>query len=389
MTGCFLILSVSSCLEQFDASFEDFESALVIEATITDELKQQQIFLTRTYKFEDNGPVGEASADVSVKDSQGKSYVFEEEGNGLYRSSVAFSAEQGVGYQLFVNTKDGVSYSSEVVKLTSDTSTSQISAKRITNGNGVDGIAILVDSYDPTGTSRNYRYEYEETFKVIAPNWNSNSLEPVPGEGCEVVKVPNQTAKRVCYPTVRSSKIILTSTKNLTEDRVSGFLVRFINGNDYILSHRYSILVRQYVQSGEAFTFFKTLNEISSSESLFSQIQHGFLEGNVFSITDKNIRTLGFFEVAVVDEERFFLNYEDFYPNEPLPPYIEDCNFSAPPIASQRGCILKHILEGGTALYVGDNASQEGTEGPYLIAPRVCGDCSELGSSEVPVFWYD
>ena len=60
-------------------------------------------------------------------------------------------------------------------------------------------------------------------------------------------------------------------------------MVRFINRNNYIISHRYSILVRQFVQSNEAFTFYETLNDLSRNESLFSETQPGFLAGNVSS----------------------------------------------------------------------------------------------------------
>lgn len=385
----FWMFSVISCIEPFEATFLDFESALVIEATITNELKQQRVFLSRTYEFEEEGPLAESNANVTVTDSQGNTYTFSDIGNGTYLSTTAFAAQQGLDYQLSITTEDGRNYGSETARLTAETTIDEVRAERITNDFGEDGMAIFVDSFDSTGNSLNYRYEYEETFRVIAPDWNQTSLIGDPQGGCNVLEVPNRTDERICYPTLFSNKIVLTSTKDLAEDRVNNFMVRFINRDNYSISHRYSILVRQYVLSNEAYTFFETLDEITGSENLFSQIQTGFLQGNVFSMEGRNENVLGYFDVATVDEQRIFFNYEDFYPGEPLPPYIENCRPGTPVIQNLGGCVLRPILESGTAVFVGDNISPGDGEGPYLIAPRVCGDCSVLGTAEVPEFWTD
>ncbi len=387
---CVSAMALYSCIEPFETSFVDFESALVIDGTITNELKQQEVFLSRTYKFEDDGPTAESTADVSVSDGEGNTYTFQHIANGLYRSEQAFAAQSGRNYELSVTTQDGRNYGSDPTQLTATTSIDEISVERITDDQGQDGVAILVDSFDPTGNAKNYRYEFIETYRVISPTWNPISLRPAPEPGCEVIKVPNTTDEQICYPTSFSNNIILTSTEDLEEDRVSNFMVRFINRNNYIMSHRYSILVRQLVQSNEAYAFFETLNELSGSESLFSETQPGFLQGNVFSKEDSNERVLGFFDVASVSEKRIFFNYDDLYPGEPLPPYLDPCRPSSPPLINMGGrCVLRPLIENGAGIYFADNGEQGDNEGPYLVVPRVCGDCKELGPTEVPDFWIE
>ncbi|WP_222984301.1 DUF4249 domain-containing protein [Flagellimonas meishanensis] len=377
------------CIEPFDATFVDFESALVIDASITNETKQQQIILTRTFEFEADGPIPESNADVRIIDSAGNIYTFEEENNGIYRSTEVFAAQPGVDYELSITTSNGRNYGSDTARLTTATTIDGLSAERVITDIGNDGMAILVDSFDPSGTSKNYRYEYEETYRVIAPTWTPISLVGNPEGGCDVIKVPNSTDEEICYPTVGSTDIILTSTEDLEEDRVSKFRVHFISRDNFIISHRYSILVRQFVLSNEAFTFFETLRELSSSESLFSQIQPGLLQGNVFSRENRDENVLGYFDVSSVTEERLFFNYDDFYPGEDLPPYVEPCNGSTPVIENEGGCVLRPILESGAGIYAADNALASVNEGPYLIVPRICGDCSVLGTSEIPEFWIE
>ena len=221
----FLLLALSfyGCIEPFEVTFEDFQSALVIDATITNEAKQQQIFISRSYEFEADGPIPEINADVRINDSAGNSFVFVDQGNGEYLSSQVFAAQPGIAYELSVTTSNGRNYGSDLVELSAATSIDQLSAERITTDLGEDGMAILVDSFDPTGNAQNYRYEYEETYQVIAPTWSPVSLIGNPEGGCDVLKIANTTDEEICYPTAKSTAIILTSTVDLDEDRVNRF----------------------------------------------------------------------------------------------------------------------------------------------------------------------
>lgn len=393
LTYCAFVLGgllFTTCVEEFEPETIIFESALVVEATITDEMKTQEIFLSRTYAFEDDGPEAETNANVRVTDDQGASYSFAESQPGVYRSVGEFKANTGRSYTLSITTSDNRTYSSTSTELPAATSLDRIYAERIVDSNGVDGIAIYADSFDPTGSSNNYRYTYEETFRIIAPRWTPDDLvgnDAVNVGPCAVMVVPRETEQQTCYRTDKSTDIIQIQTDNFDEDRISRFLVRFVSNQDYIISHRYTILVRQLIQSDESFAFYETLNDFSGSESLFSSTQPGFLNGNVTSDTNEGEKVLGYFEVATVDEKRIFFNYEDFYPGEPLPPYVNDCMVSAPLIANMGGCVLRVQVEANIVRYFDLNPDPPQNEGPYLVVPRVCGDCTEIGEVEVPEFW--
>ncbi len=386
-----IILVTSNCVEPFEPKTTIFESVLVIEATITNEPKRQEIFLGRTYRFESEGPAPEPNANVKIVDNMGNEFVFQETVAGTYVSTVVFEAEADNEYRLLVTTGNGRSYVSEKRRLPTVAQIDNLYAERITHDDGIDGIAIYVDSFDPSGGSRNYRYEYEETYKIIAPKWVSQDLVvTVPGPGippCAVEVVPRENEERICYATDNSNSIILEDTNGLEEDRVSRLLVRFINRDNYIISHRYSILVRQLVQSNSASAFFETLDEFSNAQSLFSETQPGFLSANVFSEDGTDEKVLGYFDVATVSERRIFFDYDDFFPGEPLPSYIVPCLESAPPLRSLGGaCVLSAMVENDLVRYIGDNGTDPG-EGPHVVVSRICGDCTVLGTNEVPEFW--
>ena len=380
-----------ACVETFEPETITFESAIVIEATITNEMKQHEVKLSRTYDFDAEGPQPVSGASVLVADDQGSEYLFEESLPGTYISQDGFAAAQGRSYSLKVEA-NGRSYASEPTALTPTAQIDALYAERYTYDDGLEGVAIRVDASSAMGKARNYRYTFEETYKIIPPYWAPRVLvgdpNPEPAFRCSVLTEDRFDQGKVCYATDPSRNIVLTNTNDLAEDEVKGFIVRFISRDNYIISHRYSILVKQLVQADAAYSFFEVLESFSGSESLFSETQPGFLEGNVFAEGGEEERVLGYFDVASVTAQRLFFNYDDLFPGEPLPPYAEPCRTSTPVLVGDTGeCVLRPLVENDLVRFYAENIEPPFGQGPYLTVSKVCGDCTALGSEEVPDFW--
>ena len=387
-----IVLSVvmHSCIETFeDFKTETFESALVIEATITNELKKQEILLSRTFALEEDGPSPESNAEVKVIDDLQNEYIFQEADSGRYVSTIAFNAEPNRIYKLSIKTADGRSYTSDQTQLTQATQIDNLYAVREFNQDGIEGVSILVDSFDPAGNSKFYRYEYEETYKIVAPKYVPFEIVFHEGSRVNFDRVIRVEQEKICYNTVVSNSIILTSTTNLTEDRVSQFPVRFLSRENYIISHRYSILVKQFVQSREAFVYYEALQKFSQLENLFSENQPGFFNGNVFSENNRDEKVIGFFDVSSVNLRRMYFNYSDFFPNEDSLPFAINCGFVAPELISFGGNtpLFDHIRSGFQ--YFSVNEGDRYGLGPFLLVQRECGDCTALGKTEIPDFWIE
>jgi len=384
---------INGCVEPFEFNQETFESALVIEATISNELKTQEITLSRTFESDEEGPNPESGATVRIVDDTQGQFLFIENEAGIYVSTSPFSAQADKNYQLLITTNNGRSYSSTQTVLTQNTQIDELYAVRETNDDDINGMSIYVDSFDPTGNSKYYRYEYEETYKIVAPHWRSFKLIVVNDifPDCEVALIVREQPERVCYNTVESINLNLTTTNGLFEDRVSQFLVRFLSSDDYIITTRYSILVKQYVISREAYVYFEALNAFSGQGSLFSQIQPGFLSGNIFSDNNPDEKVIGFFDVSTVSSKRLYFNYEDFYPLEAPPPFIVNCIPFAPTLFNATGTAcgeLINSLNSNRIVYVDENENPSiSFPGPYLMVLRECGECTALGSIIVPDFW--
>jgi hypothetical protein len=313
----FILLTVStvSCVEPYALQTNTFEEALVVEATITNEFKKQEVKISKTYRFEENGPTFEADATVFITDNNGNQYEFEEQ-SGKYVSTTEFQAIPGREYQLNITTSNGKTYNSKSEALTTLNQIESVNATTATI-DGVTGVQITVNSFDPTAASKYYRYEYEETSKVTAPKWKPfKAVVMPPNEEINhpfIELVPRETEARVCYSLAKSNTLLLTSTNLQSEDRVTDFPVRFISNQDYTIAERYSILVKQYVQNLESYTFYKTLSEISGSGSILSQNQPGFFYGNLRCVENPSEKVIGFFDVASVSTKRIFFNYHDLF----------------------------------------------------------------------------
>lgn len=369
---------INSCIEPFEPKTPVFENDLVIEATITNEFKQHEIILSRTSRLEDLGLniIAEKNADVRIIDENQNEIQFQENSPGHYISTVEFSALANISYELQITTQDGKNYASKPAKSPELAAIFELKADRIIDSNGDEGIEINV-SYDPNEGSKYYRYEYEETYKIKAPKWVDSFLIFTASD--IIIQPKIGLTGLYCYNTDVSKNTIINSTVETNNIETVLFPVRFINRNNYIISHRYSILVKQYVISKEAHQYLETVRSLEDQEDIFSPTQPGFFKGNVFSLDNFNEKVLGYFDITSVTTERIYFNYADLFPDEPLPPYLEDCNPIVPfPVN------LKDTINSGLVTYFSTDAF-----GNHSVVDRVCGDCTVIGNSTPPEFWIE
>ncbi|MFH7016609.1 DUF4249 domain-containing protein [Flavobacterium sp. FlaQc-47] len=397
-----ILVSVLGCTTPYSYQTNAYEDVIVIEATITNESKNQEVKISRSYKLEENKSKFETEAVVYVTDDLGNKYEFDESDES-YKSVNTFQANTDRQYQLHVLTKDGRSYVSSTETLPQQTQIESLNATAITK-NGQLGVEITVNSTDPTNKSKYYRYEYEETYKVVAPKWfNEKAVVQLFAPGSspkgKVNFVPRTEEARICYLSQKSSELLLTSTNDLSEDKVINFPVRFLSSTDPIIRNRYSILVKQYVQSLAANTFYTTLKELSNTGSLLSQTQPGFFYGNIQSVDNPGEKVIGYFGVSSYSEKRLFFNFTDLLPGQPSPEYQYDCPVSIPESEIKdylfkycfskvnpdcQGDLILDLLQTGLKSYFP-------TEDPtgYLLYPIECGDCTSFSSNIKPSFWID
>lgn len=380
-----LIFSIVSCTEPYALQSSTYESALVVEAVLTNEAKQHEVKLTRTFRLDENENENETGAIVKIYGDDGSVYDFVES-NGTYKSTITFQAIADVNYRLDIETSNGNNYVSNLETLTTATPLDSITATPVIS-NGVSGVEIAAFSFDPLNTSKYYRYTYEETYKVIVPRWSPNKLTFEDDNTVEI-SLRDDPETRTCYSTNTSNDIIITSTNELLEDRITNFPIRFIPQDDYSIANRYSILVTQYVESFDSYNFYRILKSFSNSGNVLSQIQPGFIYGNIQCTNNPNEKVIGIFNVASVSSKRIFFNYDDIFPGQLFPDYIDVCDIKefdsscfGPSCAANGFFALKSGYQSGKLVYY----QNEGVI--FKMVKPVCGDCTSFSSNVIPTFW--
>lgn len=390
---CFL-LTLYNCRDPFDAETNDFESILVIEATITNELIKQEILLSRTYVLEEEETTLENNATVWIEDDQNNTYTFSQNIDGNYLSDVVFQAVPDNNYTLYVTTQDGKNYQSSSNNLTPISQINSLYPEYISENQEVH---VLVDSNNDNDATY-FRYEYEETYKVIPPYYYRNDLiltNYVEGSDgysyYDRAVVLREQEEETCYSSNTSIGIIQTSTSELQNNNISRFAVRKLDKENSVLRDRYSILVKQYVQNLEAYTFYKIIDELGAVQSILSANQPGYVAGNIRNTLDIDEKILGYFEVSSVSEKRIYFNHQDV--GIDLPPWFYFCDlliydFDKYPGSENYEGLNERKLLYNTVQFL-DYKLVSFFNTYYTVVNPQCSDCTSFSSNIVPDFWED
>lgn len=405
-----ILFSMSGCIDGFEIETQGFEGVLVVDARLTDEVKQHQVLLSRARPFEQDTISPLQDAKVSIIENSGITYMFEEVSPGHYVSSSVFSGKPGNTYQLKIITSEGASFSSTTEIMPEKIPFADLEFKRKTNGFGEDGLAVVLKNKSLGNRPRYFRYDYEENYEIRAPNWDPFKFVVVDSIACDGdayevgIEAKNSVKGRVCYGKRTSTRIILAATDNLQNNEIDELEVQFVARENYILTHRYSIQVNQYTQSADAHSYYQSLEAFSATESVFSETQPGFLASNLMSETGGEQNVIGYFETAPVSSQRIFVNYEDLFSGEDPPDYPSICSILGNPslIAPSYHCSngafgvcdgncqspLIDQIQAKTLVFAGEKEPFD-FFAPFLTLPTACGDCTVLGSDIKPDFWID
>jgi len=382
------ILLFSECIKPIELdSIIDHESTLIVDALLTNELKHQVVKLTKSIPLDSTVALKEADAQIKIMDNNNVVYDFSETEKGVYVSNNLFKAEKGKKYTLEILTSDGVRYFSTEEEIVGYNAIDAVSIKKETNKFNEEVLSVYVQSDGSNNkNAQYYRYRLEETYKIIAPEWRNMMFDRA--KLPEIVLVANVDFDKICYGSNETTEIILKESSFLSENSIEFPIYQF-KEDDFKIAHRYSALVKQYVQSPEAHAYSKKIAQNATSQSLLTQSQPGALIGNITS--EKKV--IGYFEVSSVSEKRVFFSHSDFFEyNQFYAVYAESCSspyFPHLKSYDRSGNVtypLREAIASGDWVYL---RPHEYSLEKYYLIKRGCGDCKKYGSNIKPSFWID
>ena len=296
----FFQLIIASCVTKFLPEIKDDQRLLVVEGLITDQPEVYSVKLSWSIPVGSEQKVSPIGGwKVEVHDNLGNIYQFTESPDtGTYISDIEiFQGIVGRTYTLQISTGSDASshhsYESIPVEMRAVPPIDSLFYEKVTIREGtesrgpVEGCQIYVNSYDPEGKCRYFRWDYSETWKF---------------------QIPYDVKNQVCWITTNSANIDIKTTSVLTEDRIIRYPLRFISNEGDQLSERYSILVNQYSISEDEYSYWEKLHNITQDVGGLYDIMPSSVRGNVFCAEDTDQQVLGYFSVSAKTSERIYVD---------------------------------------------------------------------------------
>jgi hypothetical protein len=299
-----MLIAASGCIEPFDPDISRYEEVLVVEGSFSDLPGDHYVRLSTTMQYSDATPGMVTGAAVAIRDSDGNVATCREIEDGVYLlDSGLMEGVVGKSYQLIVETIDGNRYESAYEMLKKAVDIDSVYYEIESNipgspGNQGNGLQIYVDAEDPGGETGYYRWDWVETWEFTVPYYK-----------------PGFTNKVKCWTIRPSSGISIESTIQLEKDIVYRHKLNFVSGSSNRLVRQYSLLVRQFSLSEEAYDFWRKLELANEHTGTLFDPPPTPVTGNLENVNDPLEPVLGYFEVSGVSEKRIFISHDELPAN--------------------------------------------------------------------------
>ncbi len=291
-------------------------SYLVVEGVINSGPDSTFIKLSKTVKLSNATAVNPVTgAAVAVQSDQGAVFPLNETTQGNYVSP-GLNLNSSHNYRLSIKTSDEQYYSDYVPVLNSPPIDS-ISFKIIDTG-----LTIYSATHDPNNTIKYYRWDYQETWIIhTAPPDDSNFIS----NGDTVLTRTQSQLVYTCWRSDTSSTIVLGSSAKLAKGVIVDNPVTSLGHSSPKVANEYSILVRQYALTADAYTFWTNLKKNTEQLGSIFDAQPSQINGNIHSATNPSEPVIGYISVGGTASQRMFITATQLpawpppYPNEDYP----------------------------------------------------------------------
>ncbi len=374
-----LISLLLGCKEKYISPYTSPATGyLVVEGNINNGQDSTIITLSRSGTLNDNTIHLEQGAIVKVESEDKTFFALNESTIGHYTKE-SLSLNTSKKYRINIVTKDGKQYVSDFVEVHSNPAIDAVNWKMENQG-----VQFYINTHDPTGKSKYFQWDFSETFEFHSPYKSYLKINETLLNGKrnfslafrDSVHFSYDTSMYRCWKTEPSSNIILGNSASLSQDVIE-LPLTYIYPTSWKLSVYYSIKVKQYSLSKEAYEFLERMKKNTEGTGSVFDAQPSELNGNIHNVNDAKETVIGYINICNVQSKRIFLKNDE----------LKDWITSMP-------CNLKEIQNNSDSIYYNgsgltptDVAKSVISIVSYYAAPPTCVDCRFRGTSAKPSFW--
>lgn len=359
-------------------------SYLVVEGVINSGADSTIIKLSRSIKLDNTKAVFESGAGVYVESDANQKYSLKEGPTGNY-TAVGLNLSATGKYRLHIVTHNNEEYVSE---FTDNKITPAIDS--INYNNRPNGIQVSINTHDENSKTRYYRWDFDETW-----TYNSYIVSFYQYINHQVVPRTVDSMFNVCYRhATPSNSIFLATSDRLAKDVIYQAPLNYVDASTGKLSHVYSILVKQYALTQEAFNYWQNLKKNTEQLGTVFDAQPSTTGGNLHCVTNPSEPILGYVSVSTITTKRIFVQgrnlpfYVYGYIGPPSPFECKEGYVSLTPSATFTARIEKALANRDSTLTLDSSDQSTGARLGYYYAYSPCVDCRLLGGTTIkPSYW--
>ena len=355
------------------------QSYLVVEGVINSGTDSTSFKLSRTVNLTDNGVKPETGAILTVESDQNGSYPLIETVAGNYVAA-ALNLDNSRMYRLRIKTTNNKEYLSDLVPVSNTPPIDSIGFK-VQN----QGLQVYANTHNPVNNSRYYRWDYSETWKFHSKYQSVYEVS----NGALVVRPYNEQVY-YCFASDRSDNIILGSSADLSQDVIFQQPITFVSATSEKLENKYSIQLKQYALTKDAFNFWTSLKKNTEQLGSIFDAQPSQISGNIHCLTNPTEPVIGYISVTNVQSKRVFLTNNQL-PFSYIAAYPYDCEQDSTLLfnpKTKENEVQDFIIAAPPGSV---DATTAITSGGFIIgyfrSSPICADCTLRGTTAQPSFW--
>ena len=307
-----VILTGFACKERFEPNLPSAKQQYLVMEGVLNVSGPTSIRLTLTSPLNAFGFTGITNAQVIVEGRDNTTRQLTHTTSGTYVSpnlNLILANE----YRLRIRIPSGKEYLSDYVMARQTPPIDSIGWKR-----NAQGVRLYVNTDDPSGNTRYYRWDFDETWEIRSYYYSRQIY----------IRTTNSVRDRTLAEDVHfgwkynySKNILIGSSAQLGQDVIFEAPATFINDGDEKLAVRYSILMRQYAMDKAGYEFFYQMKRNTETLGTIFDPQPAELYGNIRCINDPAEPVIGYVSASTISEKRIFISSMEL----PGWRYIEQC----------------------------------------------------------------
>jgi Domain of unknown function (DUF4249) len=362
---------------------------MVVEGVINTGSDSISIHLSRTVPLSSTAHVKpELGAKLTVMSNGGGSYPLAETGNGYY-TAPGINSNSSNTYSLKIVTSGGKVYQSDFVPAKNSPPIDSVYYRIENNGNGLN---VYTDTHDPSRNSTYYRWDYVETYVIHSALYSYLYLQTVPFDTVLTRSPADQIY--TCWVSDTSSNVLINSSAKLSKDVIENNQITSIATTSEKIGNRYSISVKQYVLTADAYNYYQQLKKNSEQLGNIFDPQPSELPGNIHCVSTPSETVIGYITAGSTSVSRIYIDTRNLPTWLPLTPYPQ-CGEDTALFRQPEGTAsvinnVKLLIYSGEEVPISIIAPPGSTSiSGYTASSRECVDCTLRGTNKEPSFWTD